>query len=212
MHVDLNHTNVTTPAVVAMMEKHKHTLKTLDLSYTSIGDGTLRAVSSAKRLETLDISHCPSISRTSIRNFLTKRFPASLTHLTLRGMNEVKITWLYDLLRLPTSQNLQEINVEGCERLTLGDLCGLQEFCEQRKVKVVHDAREAGDSVWGYRRYIEYLGEGPSLPERLGEEGKGEGGRGERSVEKVVERMVQRERIRGVGGRGFAMVREGVSV
>ena len=192
-HVDLNHTNVTTPAVVAMMDKHKTTLKTLDLSHTSIGDGTLRAVSSAKRLETLDISHCPSISRTSIRNFLTQ---------VLRGgkTQEVVQPSYFDFV----------VPAEG-------------KVGEERKLKVVHDAREAGDSVWGYRRYIEYLGEGPSLPERLGDEEGVEGKAGEckereggegKVMEKAVDKMVQRERIRGGGMQSFApfAMREGLSI
>jgi hypothetical protein len=175
MHIDLSHTPVTTPAVVAMMNKHKDTLQTLDLSYTAIGDGTLRSVSQAKSLHTLDISSCTSISRTSIRNFLCKRFPACLVELSLRGLKEVKITWLHDLLKLPSSANLKVLNVEGCERLTLGDLKDLQSVCE--RVEIRHNAREENDSVWGYRRYIEFLGTDPSLPERLGEDGMVVGGK-----------------------------------
>ncbi|KAI5776368.1 hypothetical protein EDC01DRAFT_636854 [Geopyxis carbonaria] len=166
-NVNLNNSNVTTPAVVAMMNKHKNTLKTLDLSYTAIGDGTLRSVSQAQVLHTLDISNCPSISRTSIRNFLTKRFPSCLVNLSLRNMKEVKITWLYDLLRLPSSANLKVLNVEGCERLTLGDLKELQEAFSER-LEIKHNAREVvEDNIWGYRRYIDFLGEEPNLPERL---------------------------------------------
>lgn len=169
MHVDLSHSPVTTPAVVALMDRHRGTLRTLDLSHTAIGDGTLRAVSTAKVLHTLDISSCTSVSRTSIRNFLCKRFPGCLVTLSLRGLREVKITWLYDLMKLPTSSNLKVLNVEGCERLTLGDLTELQEAFSGR-VEIRHDARAEDDSVWGYRRYIEFLSTDPTLPERLGEE------------------------------------------
>jgi hypothetical protein len=166
MHVDLSHSPVTTAAVVALMQKHHSTLRTLDLSHTSIGDGTLRAVSTAKVLHTLDISSCTSISRTSIRNFLTKRCPACLTTLSLRGLGEVKITWLHDLLRLPAATNLRMLDVEGCERLTLGDLKGLASAYP--RVEVRHDAREVADTVWGYRRYIEFLAQQTqSIPEKL---------------------------------------------
>jgi len=89
-------------------------------------------------------------------------------------------------MKLPTSSNLKVLNVEGCERLTLGDLRELQEAFSGR-VEIRHDARAKDDSVWGYRRYIEFLGTDPSLPERLGEgvekemegkekEGSGSGG------------------------------------
>jgi len=168
MHVDLSHSPVTTPAVVTLMDRHRGTLRTLDLSNTSVGDGTLRAVSTAKVLHTLDISSCTSVSGTSIRNFLCKRFPGCLVTLTLRGLREVKITWLYNLLKLPTSSNLKTLNVEGCERLTLADLRELQAVCEGR-VAIVHDAKEDDDSIGEYRRYIEFLSTDPSLPQRLGE-------------------------------------------
>jgi hypothetical protein len=168
MHVDLSHSPVTTPAVVALMDRHRGTLRSLDLSHTAIGDGTLRAVLQAQMLHTLDISSCTSVSRTSIRNFLCKRFPGCLVTLSLRGLRDVKITWLYDLMKLPTSSNLKVLNVEGCERLTLGDLRELQEAWSGR-VEIRHDARAEDDSVWGYRRYIEFLSTDPSLPERLGE-------------------------------------------
>lgn len=88
--------------------------------------------------------------------------------LTLRGLREVKITWLYNLLKLPTSSNLKTLNVEGCERLTLADLRELQAVCEGR-VAIVHDAKEDDDSIGEYRRYIEFLSTDPSLPQRLGE-------------------------------------------
>lgn len=171
MHVDLSHSPVTTPAVVALMDRHRGTLRSLDLSHTAIGDGTLRAVSQAKALHTLEISFCTSVSRTSIRNFLCKRFPGCIVTLSLRGLRDVKITWLYDLMKLPTSGNLKVLNVEGCERLTLGDLRELQEAFQGR-IEIRHDAhaRPGDDSVWGYRRYIEFLSTDPSLPERLGEE------------------------------------------
>jgi hypothetical protein len=166
-NVDLSHSPVTTAAIVALMDRHRATLRSLDLSHTSIGDGTLRAVSSAQVLQSLDISSCTAISRTSIRNFLCKRFPACLETLSLRALKEVKISWLYETLK---SARLKVLDVTGCERLSLGDLKELQESAGGR-VEVRHDAREAGgDSVWGYRRYIEYLGTDPSLEERLREE------------------------------------------
>ena len=184
MHVDLSHSHVTTPAVVTLMDRHRGTLRTLDLSHTAIGDGTLRAVSTAKVLHTLDISSCTSVSRTSIRNFLCKRFPGCLVTLSLRGLREVKITWLYDLMKLPTSSNLRILNVEGCERLSLGDLTELQEAFSGR-VEIRHDARAEDDSVWGYRKYIEFLSTDPTLPERLCDEvekGKGKENEGHGSA------------------------------
>lgn len=174
-HVDLSHSPVTTPAVIALMSVHRGTLRSLDLSHTSIGDGTLRAVSKAMVLHTLDISACPSISRTSIRNFLCRNFPGCLVTLSLRALKDVKITWLYDLMKLPGSAALRALNVHGCERLSLGDLEELKEAWGGR-VLVGHDARDGADTVWAYRRYIEFLSGAPSLPERLAGAAGGECG------------------------------------
>lgn len=167
MHVDLSHSPVTTPAVVALMDKHRGTLRSLDLSHTAVGDGTLRAVATAKVLRTLDISACTAVSRTSLRNFLCKRFPGCLVTLAMRGLREVKVAWLYDLLKLPSAQALRALHVEACERLALPELAELQAACAGR-VEITHDAKEEDDTVWTYRRYIEFLSTDPGLPQRLG--------------------------------------------
>jgi len=61
---------------------------------------------------------------------------------------------------------LRMLDVEGCERLTLGDLKGLASAYP--RVEVRHDAREVADSVWGYRRYIEFLAQQTQgVPEKL---------------------------------------------
>ena len=180
--VDLSHSRVTTPAVVALLERHAGTLRALDLSHTRIGDGTLRAVSAARALRSLDISACAAISRTSIRNFLARRFPARLEALALRGLRDVKITWLYDLMKASAAAGgaLRALDVHGCERLSLGDLRALQ--AAWAGVVLGHDARDAADSVWGYRRYIEFLAGAPTLPERLAGEASGSTGAPEKEA------------------------------
>ncbi|TGZ82548.1 hypothetical protein EX30DRAFT_339833 [Ascodesmis nigricans] len=179
-HVDLNNTHVTSHVVDALLKKFNNTLEVLNLSHTSVGDGTLRAIGSAKKLHTLDISFCPNITAISVRNFLKKRFPPCIRVLSLRDHKGVKITWLYDLLRLPASQNLKELNIEGCARLTQREIQGLVEASEGRGIVVAHDAKQLpADDIWGYRRYIEFLGEEPSLQERLAKKEREEAAAGE---------------------------------
>jgi hypothetical protein len=169
-----------------LMKQHHATLRYLDISHSAVADGTLRAISDAKVLTTLNISSCNRISRTSLRNFLCKKFPGCIENLVMQGLGEVKVTWLNELVKLPASGKLGTLRVEGCERLVLGEVRELQERLkmEGRGLEIVTDAKEEGAGVWAYRRYIEFLGTDPSLGERLGgEEGEkaAEGKEGESS-------------------------------
>lgn len=169
-----------------LMKQHHATLRYLDISHSAVADRTLRAISDAKVLATLNISGCNRISRTSLRNFLCKKFPGCIENLVMQELREVKVTLLNDLVRLPASGKLRMLRVEGCERLVLGEVRELQERLEMegRELEIVTDAKEDEAGVETYRRYIEFLGTDPSLGERLGgEEGEkvAEGKEGESS-------------------------------
>jgi len=51
---------------------------------------------------------------------------------------------------------IEKIDVRGCDRLTLGDLRCLQKI--KPDLEIVHTALLEEESVWGYRKYIEYMG------------------------------------------------------
>jgi len=51
---------------------------------------------------------------------------------------------------------VEKIDVRGCDRLTLGDLRCLQKI--KPGLEMVHTALLEEESIWGYRKYIEYLG------------------------------------------------------
>lgn len=51
---------------------------------------------------------------------------------------------------------IEKIDVRGCDRLTLGDLRCLQKI--KPDLEMVHTALLEEESVWGYRKYIEYMG------------------------------------------------------
>lgn len=72
--------------------------------------------------------------------------------LGLRWLLDVRVTWLFELL----SRNcVEEVDVSGCERLTLAEVRGVEK--RWGCVKVVHTAVLVEDSIWGYRKYVEYL-------------------------------------------------------
>lgn len=50
---------------------------------------------------------------------------------------------------------LAEVDVGGCERLTLADIERVEE--KWPGVKVRHTAVNAKDAVWGYRKYVAFL-------------------------------------------------------
>jgi hypothetical protein len=152
--VDLSRTSISSSVVQALMQTHKSTLESLKLEFSTIEDPALRAISQAEKLRELSLFGCFSLSKCALRAFLSKRTPPTIRTLDIRWLPDVRIGWLYELLLRPNSK-IKSIDISGCERLTLGDLQSLQKV--KPEVKMVHTAVLVDESIWGYRRYIEYL-------------------------------------------------------
>ncbi|RPB03636.1 hypothetical protein L873DRAFT_1786656 [Choiromyces venosus 120613-1] len=154
-HVDLSKTSISTSVIQALLQTSRKTLKSLNLEFSNIEDPALRAIAQFEVLEHLSLLDCFSLSKPGLRSFLSKRFPASVRVLKICWLPDVRIGWLYELLMKPGNR-VEKIDVRGCERLTLGDLRCLQKI--KPGLEIVHTALLEEESIWGYRKYIEYLG------------------------------------------------------
>ncbi|PWW71724.1 hypothetical protein C7212DRAFT_348796 [Tuber magnatum] len=164
-HVDLSKTSISTSVIQALLQTSRKTLKSLDLEFSNIEDPALRAIAQFEVLEHLSLLDCFSLSKPGLRSFLSKRLPASVRALKICWLPDVRIGWLYELLMKPGNR-VEKIDVRGCDRLTLGDLRCLQKI--KPELEMVHTALLEEESVWGYRKYIEYLGNSAPPPPPVG--------------------------------------------
>lgn len=149
------------------MKMHRTTLVELKLAFTEIGDGALRAIAAGERLENVSLAGCFGLNRGALRAWMGRRVPWSVKRVDLRWLVDVRVGWVVDMLARNAATGgsggkeeakggrLVEVDVTGCERLTLKEVRGIEE--RWKRVKVSHNAVLVEDSVWGYRKYVEYL-------------------------------------------------------
>ncbi|KAH8146600.1 uncharacterized protein LAJ45_09283 [Morchella importuna] len=159
-HVDLSNTSVTTPVISALLQSHRGTLRSLILDFTEIGDGALKAIATGTALERVSIAGCFGLSKGALKRFLVRRIPGRVKAVGLRWLLDVRVAWVWEMLARAGVQEgsggvLAEVDVGGCERLTLADIERVEE--KWPGVKVRHTAVNAKDAVWGYRKYVAFL-------------------------------------------------------
>ncbi|CUS08424.1 unnamed protein product [Tuber aestivum] len=169
-HVDLSKISISTSVIQALLQTSRKTLKSLDLEFSNVEDPVLRAIAQFEALEHLSLLDCFSLSKPGLRSFLSKRLPASVRVLKICWLPDVRIGWLYELLTKPGNR-IEKIDVRGCDRLTLGDLRCLQKI--KPELEMVHTALLEEESVWGYRKYLEYMGSLAPPPPLVGAAAQG---------------------------------------
>lgn len=146
------------------MKAHRTTLVELKLAFTEIGDGALRSIAAGECLESVSVAGCFGLSRGALRAWMVRRIPWSVRRVDLRWLVDVRVGWVGDMLarnavaeekKGAEGGRLEVVDVSGCERLTLKEVRSLEE--RWKMVKLSHSAVLVEDSVWGYRKYVEYL-------------------------------------------------------
>jgi len=166
VHVNLSRSAITTAPVVALVARHRATLQTLGLEFTSIGDGALRAIANASHLKKLMIGGCFSLSKAGVRAFLAKRVPKNLEDLEMKWLLDVRIGWLWDLFLAQRKEHgrLVHLDVCGCEKLGKLDLERLE--LGWSGIRIVHNANGGSnrETEVGIRRWREAFGVGEQVP------------------------------------------------